>query len=71
MVSSLLKMGLRSIDTLAQSAAKGGVAGGQSSEARHHPLAAYPRLKVLLTEAERSGSLATERRRLMARRLSV
>ena len=68
MVSSLLKLGFRSIDMLATTAAERRLGRNRVMDTRHHPLAAYPRLHVILKEAERTGLLAAERRRLMARR---
>lgn len=68
MVSSLLKIGIRSLDRLA---ANSQVSARESAASRRHPLSAYPRLHSLLAEAERSGSLAAERRRLLQRRYSA
>ena len=68
MVASLLKIGMRSLDRIVVPT----VAGPQDAQAgRLHPLVAYPRLHSLLAEAERSGSLAAERRRLLNRRYSA
>lgn len=67
MVSTLLAIGFKSLDHLATA-----TAGRRSSSSdRQHPLAAYPRLQHLFTEAERSGSLEAERRRLIQRRLAA
>lgn len=67
MVSTLLIIGLKSLDHLAT------VTVGRSPLGldRQHPLASYPRLQHLLREAERSGSFEAERRRLMQRRLAA
>ena len=67
MVSSLLAIGLKSLDHLASATV---VCRALPSD-RQHPLAAYPRLQDILKQAERSGSLEAERRRLMQRRLAA
>ncbi len=64
MSSLLLEMGYKSLDRLAMSATR-------RTERTPDPLAAYPRLKMLVNEAEKSGFLASERRKLMVRRLSA
>ncbi len=69
MVSSLLlQIGFESLDRLAASAAK---RRGKAAFSHHHPLAAYPQLRTMLHEAERSGALEAERRRLMMRRYAA
>ena len=67
MVSSLLAIGIKSLDHLATAT----VGRPSYSSDRQHPLVAYPRLQRLLNEAERSGALQAERRRLMQRRLAA
>jgi hypothetical protein len=62
MLNTLCQIGLTVVSAQQKAASERSVAG------RQHPLAAYPTLLAVLHNAERSGTLAAERRSLEARR---